>query len=85
MTEDNKARCREEIERRNWNRVGIIEPEPILFWDKEVSIIYENMDGQPCMCKALVKHENGNTYFRATNGDAKGNRMCGVIAYKEIK
>ena len=88
MTEQDKDRCREEISKGGWHRVGQIEPEPdVLLWNKgkEVRIIYEDMDGRPCMCNALVKHENGSTYFRSTSGAAKGNRMCGVIAYKEIK
>ena len=88
MTEQDKERCREEIVNRGWNRVGQIDPEPdILLWnkDEEVKIIYEDMDGRPCMCNAVVVHDFcGTTYFRATTGAAKGNRMSGVIAYKEI-
>lgn len=88
MTDQDKARCREEISKGGWHKVGQIEPEPsIMLWntDKEVRIIYENMDGKPCMCNAVVVHSScGFTYFKATNGDAKGNKMSGVIAYREI-
>ena len=89
MTEQDKERCREEIAKDGWHKVGQIEPEPdVLLWntDKEVRIIYEDMDGRPCMCNAVVKHDLfvWQTYFRATTGAAKGNRMSGVIAYREI-
>lgn len=88
MTEQDKECCREEIAKDGWHKVGQIEPEPdVLLWntDKEVRIIYEDMDGRPCMCNAVVKHDLcGPTYFRATTGAAKGNRMSGVIAYREI-
>jgi hypothetical protein len=88
MTEYDKERCRSEILKRNWIRVSQIDPEPdVLLWntDKEVRIIYEDMDGQPCMCNAVVIHDvGGPVYFRATTGPAICNRMSGVIAYKEI-
>ena len=87
MTEQDKERCREEIAKDGWHKVGQIEPEPdVLLWntDKEVRIIYEDMDGRPCMCNAVVKHDLWPAYFRATTGAAKGNRMSGVIAYREI-
>ena len=88
MTEQDKERCREEIEKNGWHRIGQIEPEPdVLLWnkEKEVRIIYENMDGQPRICNAVIVHDfGGSTYFKATTGAAKGNRMSGVIAYREI-
>lgn len=28
MTEENKRRCREEIEKGGWHKLGIIEPDP---------------------------------------------------------
>ena len=87
MTEENKRRCREEIEKGGWHKLGIIEPDPSpLLWDKEVEIIYEDMDGQPCKCNAIYVYDAfSSNYFRATDGAAKGNRMCGVVAYRELK
>lgn len=87
MNEENKRRCRKEIELRNWNKLGIIEESPsCLLWNKEVELMYEDMDGQPCTCKAIYVHESFSPYyFKATSGMAKGNRMSGCIAYREIK
>ncbi|MDF2950512.1 MAG: hypothetical protein K0S18_95 [Anaerocolumna sp.] len=87
MTEENKKRCREEIELRNWNKLGIIEPNVSpLVWNKEVELMYEDMDGQPCRCNAIYVHNSfGSDYFQATNGMAKGNRMSSCIAYRELK
>ena len=86
MTEENKRKCRAEIEKGGWLKLGIIEPTPSpLLWDKEVEIMYEDMDGYPCTCNAIYKYSAFGSYFIATNGSAKGNRMCKVFAYREIK
>lgn len=86
MTSENKQKMREMIKKENWNRVGQIEEQPsVLLWNKEVEILYEDMDGHPCKCNAIYVHENsGGKYFRATNGPAKGNTMCGVFAFREL-
>lgn len=86
MTSENKKKMRELIEKEGWNKVGQIEENPsALLWDKEVEILYEDMDGQPCKCNAILVHQSFNSdYFRAINGAASGNRMCGVFAYRII-
>lgn len=87
MMEENKERCRKEIEKGGWHKLGFIEPNPsCLLWNKEVEIMYQDMDGYPCTCNAILVHDSFcNDYFRAINGAAKGNRMSAVIAYREIK
>lgn len=87
MTSENKRLCRDLIEKEGWNKLGIIEENPsALLWNKEVELMYEDMDGQPCRCNAIYVHkEFGQKYFQATNGCAKGNRMSSCIAYREIK
>jgi len=86
MTEENKRKCREIIEKESWNKIGVVEEKPsCLLWNKEVELMYEDMDGHPCKCNALYVHDLCNDYFKATTGPAKGNRMCGLIAYREIK
>ncbi len=89
MTEENKRSVREEIAKdRNWIVVDGILGEPVsaLVWDKEVEIIYEDMDGHPKKCRAIYNYVAfSRSYFRATTGPAKGNRMCGVIAYRPIR
>ena len=83
MTEENKRKCRAEIDKGGWLTLGIIEPTPSpLLWDKEVEIMYEDMDGYPCTCNAIYKYSAFGSYFIATNGSAKGNRMCKVFAYR---
>lgn len=86
MTYENKRRVREELAKdKKWVVVDGTLGEEIspLVWDKEVEIIYQDMDGQPCKCNAMCEKPNfNNAYFRATDGMAKGNRMSAVIAYR---
>lgn len=85
MTEELKEKCRELIENEGWHRIGIIDPNPSpLLWNKNVKLMYENMDGRPCVCTALYYHDERRNYFEAVSGPAKGNKMCNLIAFKEI-
>ena len=85
MTEEMKEKCREEIERGGWHKWGIIEPKvDPLSWDKVLDLMYEDMDGNPCICRAIYERQVANSwFFRAIDGAAKGNRMSGVIAWRE--
>lgn len=89
MTNENKQRVREEIAKdSSWVVIdGILgEDISVLAWDKEVEIIYQNMDSRPCMCKAeCVKPSFNDAYFVAKDGMAKGNKMSAVIAYRILK
>ena len=87
MTEHDKSIARERIKTEGWNRYGLIDPIPSpLVWNKEVEILYEDMDGKPCQCRAIYQHiPFGVDFFLATNGDAKGNRMSNVFAWRSIK
>lgn len=89
MTYEDKKRVRAEISKdKNWVVVDGILGENVspLYWDKEVEIIYQDMDDRPCMCNAIYKYGSySSQYFVATNGPAKGNRMCCVIAYRPFK
>lgn len=86
MTSENKKLCRDIIAKEGWNKLGIIEecPSPLL-WNKEVELMYEDMDGQPCICNAIYEHDSWHNCFVAINGVAKGNRMSNCIAYREVK
>jgi hypothetical protein len=86
MTEDRKKECRVRVEKENWHKVGIIEPQPsVSYWNKEVEIMYEDMDGYPKTCKAIyVKPFASTEYFKGTSGATNGNRMAKVIAWREI-
>lgn len=85
MTEDLKKICNEEINKNGWNKLGIIEPSPsVLVWNKEVLLMYEDMDGVPCTCRAKYVVDGEGKYFVATDGAAIGNRMGNCIAYKDL-
>lgn len=89
MTYENKKRVRDFIAQdKNWVIVDGILGENIsaLVWDKKVEIIYMDMDGNPCTCEALCYPPKftHDAYFRATNGEAEGNKMCNVIAYRPL-
>lgn len=80
-----KKYCREKIKNEGWHRLGIIDDDPSsLLWGKNVMLMYENMDGDPCVCTATYIRDDWSKYFRAVDGPAKGNRMANLIAYKEI-
>jgi hypothetical protein len=86
MTEDMKKKCREKIEREGWHKLGIVEPKPSpLFRNKEVELMYMNMDGVACVCTSLYHCDAFDDYFRAVDGPAKGNKMSNVIAWREKK
>jgi hypothetical protein len=86
MIEERKKICREMIEKQHWNKFGIVEEEPSpLLWNKEVEIMYEDMDGYPHICKAKYVVNCCERRFIALDGPAKGNTMCRLIAYKEIE
>lgn|GEM_PF-855855 len=87
MTEERKEQMRELIQKEGWNRYGQIDPSPTpLIWNKEVEILYEDMDGYPCRCRAVYEHHSfGKDYFRAMDGPAKGNKMCMVFAWRSIE
>lgn len=87
MTNEKKKIVREKMEREGWHRYGIIDEDPdVLLWNKEMEIMYENMDGEPCQCKAIYQCKPAQwTGFIATTGPAKGNYMGKVFAYREIK
>ena len=86
MTEDMKKKCREKIEREGWHKLGIVEPKPSpLLRNKEVELMYMDMDGVACVCTALYHRDAFGDYFRAVDGSAKGNKMSNVIAWREKK
>lgn len=84
MTEDMKKKCREKIEREGWHKLGILEPNPSpIFRNKEVELMYMNMDCAPCICTALYHSDAFGSYFIAMDGPAKGNQMYNLIAWRE--
>lgn len=87
MVNEKKKRVRQIIKEEGWERYGLIDDDPSpLLWEKEVEIMYVDMDGEPCRCRAIYHFEPfcGN-WFEATNGPAKGNHMGNVFAFKETE
>lgn len=77
MTRENQQRVEEEIRLRNWIRI-----EPCCSMPVEnviVGLIYEDMDGQPCKCKAHISEG----HWRGDSDWVKGNYMCNCIAWRE--
>ena len=90
MTYEHKMMVKDFISKdKNWVVIdGILGEEvSVLAWGEEVDIIYEDMDGHPCQCRAeCIEPSMGRkAFFRATSGPAEGNRMCNVIAYRRRK
>ena len=88
MNSEYRKRCREYISKDGWKRYGIIdEPPSILDVGTEFEIMYEDMDGEPCLCSAVWEKTNvmGQRRFKAIDGMAKGNWMSAVFAYREVE
>ena len=88
MNNEYRKRCREFIAKDGWKRYGIIdEPPSILDVGKEFEIMYEDMDGNPCLCSAVWEKTNvmGQRRFKAIDGMAKGNWMSAVFAYRALE
>lgn len=77
MTRENQQRVEEEIRLRNWIRIE--EGSPLPEENVIVGLIYENMDGQPCRCKAHISEGR----WRGDSDWVKGNYMCACIAWRE--
>lgn len=77
MTRKNQQRVEEEIRLKNWIRIE--EGSPLPEENVIVGLIYENMDGQLCRCKAHISEG----CWRGDSDWVKGNYMCACIAWRE--
>lgn len=87
---NNKSRktARDLIQNHGWKELGIIHEMPgPLFWGKVVEILYEDMDGNLCQCRARDISCDAFTpeHFVAMNGPAKGNWMENVVAWRPVE
>lgn len=88
MRDTDRKTARDMIANKGYKEVGIIHEMPgPLFWGKEVEILYEDMDGRLCECRAkdVAPGPFNSEYFIATNGPAKGNHMANVVAWRPLK
>lgn len=83
MNPDNKKRVRKEVERGNWTIIWIGADMPCEFLNEKVELMYEDMDGQPCICEAVYTHDKNafthTPYFKRTDGA----RMMNCIAWRK--
>ena len=86
MTDEKKKICRRIIEEEGWHKLGIIEDEvDVLYWNKEIELLYEDMDGEPCRCIAVYEcHPAQPEYFRGVSGCVRNARMGNVIAWRPL-
>ena len=84
MTRQNKATARKIMAEEGFKRYGIVDDEPdVTLWNKDLEIMYEDMDGYPNRCIATYVCEPATkSYFRRKSDGA---RMVDVFAFKEIK
>ena len=85
MSPDNRKRVRKEVERNGWTIIWAGADMPCEFFDEPVMLLYEDMDGQPCVCEAIYTHDKNafehRPYFKRTDGA----RMVQCIAWKPRK
>lgn len=83
MTSENQKRVREEVENRGWTIIWVAADMPCAFLDEPVELLYEDMDGQPCICEAVYTYDKSefrlNPYFRRTDGA----KMVNCIAWRK--
>ena len=84
MTRQNKATARMIMAEEGFKRYGIVDDEPdVTLWNKDLEIMYEDMDGYPNRCIATYVCEPATKSYFRRKGD--GARMVNVFAFKEIK
>lgn len=83
MTRQNKATARMIMAEEGFKRYGIVDDEPdVTLWNKDLEIMYEDMDGYPNRCIATYVCEPATKSHFRRKGD--GARMSNVFAFKEI-
>ena len=61
MNADDRERVRKIVDQDGWNIIWIGAKMPCEFLDEEVELLYEDMDGQPCICYAIKEDKHMNT------------------------
>ena len=85
MSPNNRKLVKKEVEQNGWTIIWVGADMPCEFFDEPVMLLYENMDGQPCVCEAIYTYDKNafehRPYFKRTDGA----RMCNCIAWKRRK
>jgi hypothetical protein len=83
MSPDNIKQVRREVEENGWTIIWLGAEMPCAFLNDPVELLYEDMDGQPCVCEATYTYDKGcfefRPYFRRTDGA----KMVKCIAWKK--
>nr|DAJ38212.1 MAG TPA: hypothetical protein [Caudoviricetes sp.] len=78
MNADNIERVRKIVNQDGWNIIWIGAKMPCEFFDEEIELLYEDMDGQPCICYAIYTYDKSgfyhNPYFQRKSDGAKMGR-----------
>lgn len=86
MGSDNRKKVRYEVERGNWTIIWVGADMPCAFLDEEVELLYEDMDGQPCICEAIYTCDPSPApyapYFKRKSD---GIKMSYCIAWRKKK
>lgn len=85
MNIDNKKRVAKTVRDEGWTIIWVGAEMPCHFLDPCVLLMYEDMDGQPCICEAIYTYDKSEfthrPYFKRKSDGA---RMVNCIAWKEI-
>ena len=78
MNADDRERVRKIVDQDGWNIIWIGAKMPCEFLDEEVELLYEDMNGQPCICYAIYTYDKSgfyhNPYFQRKSDGAKMGR-----------
>lgn len=83
MNDEYKKIVREKVDAENWNIIWIGGEMPCWLLDEPVELLYEDMDGYPCVCDAIYTSDRSNPtmvvkYFKRYDGA----RMMNCIAWR---
>jgi len=83
MTHENKKYVQREVAQGGWTIIWIGAEMPCEFLNEEVELMYVDMDGYPCRCKAVYTYDKNYyrhcPYFKRAYTGAK---MVNCIAWR---
>ena len=82
MNADNRKKVRRIVEEEGWTVIWVGADMPCEFLDEPVYLLYEDMDGYPCICEAIYTFDREPYYYRPYFKRKDGARMVNCIAWK---
>lgn len=79
MTDERKKKIRKIVERDGWTIIWACAPMPCAVLDEEVELMYEDMDGNACVCEARYTREHdwgAPRFIRCSDGARMGNLIA---------